>query len=87
MDDNRWHKKTGPGQIMAQYTYVLLSSGLLEILEVSFSTGFCRKVKTNPEGVIDIRVGLCINPSQTNISMHILHTVRYTFRKVLTRRT
>ena len=63
MDDNRWHKKTGPGQIMAQYTYVLLSSGLLEILEVSFSTGFCRKVKTNHEGVIDIRVGLCINPS------------------------
>lgn len=56
MDDNRWHKKTGPGQIMAQYTYVLLSSGLLEILEVSFSTGFCRKVKTNHEWVIDIRV-------------------------------
>ena len=87
MDDNRWHKKTGPGQIMAQYTCVPLSSGLLEILEVSFSTGFYRKVKTNHEGVIDIRVGLCINPSQTNISMHILHTVRYTFRKVLTRRT
>ena len=50
MDDNRWHKKTGPGQIMAQYTCVPLASGLLMILEVSFSTGFCRKIKPITRG-------------------------------------
>ena len=44
---------------------------------------FLTKVGTDSVQVILTKV---INPLLTNISMHILHTVLYTFPKMLTRR-